>query len=73
MVRERWRHPNLTIIEDWIQLFINDEPTTRFQISYEKGGNRPQVHRMVYARSHPAALTGPALGGNIDRRGSRGY
>ncbi|MEK8229325.1 hypothetical protein NKG05_30620 [Oerskovia sp. M15] len=39
MVRERWPHPNLTIIEDWIQPFINGDPTTRFRISNEKGSN----------------------------------
>jgi len=40
MVRKRWPAPDLTIIEDWIEPFFHDEPSTRFRISNERGGNR---------------------------------
>jgi len=39
MVRKRWPASDLTIFEDWIEPFITGEPSTRFRIANEQGGN----------------------------------
>ncbi len=39
MVRKRWQIADLTIIEDWLEPFIDDDPETCFHISNERGSN----------------------------------